>query len=116
MRRLSAATPLITRSAYCGLHGQAKFGLLCLFRRERRHGDTQEPNASGDGKERFEQSVAELFELDLLGRAACVAGWLEGFGFSELKFRRKRNPRRPQVRSGPRQLLSNLAQIGRAHV
>ena len=63
MRRLSAATPLITRSAYCGLHGQAKFGLLSLFRRERRHGDTQEPNASGDGKERFEQSVAELFEL-----------------------------------------------------
>jgi 2-methylisocitrate lyase-like PEP mutase family enzyme len=30
---------------------------------ERRHGNTQEPNASRDGKERFEQGAAELFEL-----------------------------------------------------
>src|SRR5215472_8632720 len=75
----AAALPLTTRitgSAYRGLHGQAEFRLLSLFRRERRHGDTQEPNASGDRKEWFEQSVAELFELasrpdrDLTGAAA----------------------------------------------
>src|SRR5262249_10500627 len=47
-----------------------------LFRCEGRHGDTQKPNALGDGKERFEQGVAELFELasrpdrDLTGAAA----------------------------------------------
>src|SRR4029077_13369707 len=47
-----------------------------LFRPERRHGNTQEPNASRDGKKRFEQGVAELFELasrpdrDLTGAAA----------------------------------------------
>src|SRR6516164_4435853 len=44
-------------------NGQAEFRLLSLFRRERRHGDTQEPNASGDRKERFEQGVAELFKF-----------------------------------------------------
>src|SRR6516162_3913196 len=44
-------------------NGQAEFRLLSLFRSERRHGDTQEPNASHDRKERFEQGVAELFEL-----------------------------------------------------
>src|SRR5262249_47577363 len=46
-------------------NGQAEFRLLSLFRRERRHGDTQEPNAFGDRKERFEQGIAELFELAL---------------------------------------------------
>src|SRR5262249_31941612 len=45
------------------LHGQAELRLFSLFRPERRHRDTQEPNASHDGKERFEQGVAELFEL-----------------------------------------------------
>src|SRR5215472_13901082 len=62
----AAALPLTTRivgSPYCDLDGQAEFRLLGLFRRERRHGDTEEPNASHDGKERFEQSVAEPFEL-----------------------------------------------------
>ena len=44
-------------------NGQAEFRLLSLFRRERRNGDTQEPNAFRDRKERFEQGVAELFEL-----------------------------------------------------
>src|SRR6516225_4264986 len=75
-RRLSTADHPDYQVGVCGLHGQAEFRLLSLFRRERRHGDTQEPNASGDGKERFEQSVAELFELasrpnrDLTGAAA----------------------------------------------
>src|SRR6516162_5649498 len=44
-------------------NGQAEFRLLSLFRRERRHGNTEEPNASHDRKERFEQGVAKLFEL-----------------------------------------------------
>src|SRR5215472_1025864 len=75
----AAALPLTTRivgSPYCGLDGQAEFRLLGFFGRERKHRDTQEPNASHDGKERFEQGVAELFELasrpdrDLPGAAA----------------------------------------------
>src|SRR5437763_4348718 len=44
-------------------NGQAEFRLFSPFRPERRHGHTQEPNASHDRKERFEQGVAELFEL-----------------------------------------------------
>src|SRR5437763_15292030 len=44
-------------------NGQAEFRLFSPFRLERRHGNTQEPNASHDRKERFEQGVAELFEL-----------------------------------------------------
>jgi len=56
-RRLSTADHPDYQVGVCGLHGQAEFRLFSLFRRERRHGDTQEPNASGDRKERFEPGV-----------------------------------------------------------
>src|SRR5262252_1362311 len=58
-------------------NGQAEFRLLSLCRRERRQGDTQKPNASHDGKKRFEQGVAELSQLasrldrQLTGAAEC---------------------------------------------
>src|SRR6516165_2069697 len=74
---LYGVTTRIAGSMYCGLNGHTEFRLLSLFRRKRRHGDTQEPNASLDGKERFEQGVAELFEFasrldrDLTSAAAC---------------------------------------------
>ena len=51
---LYGVTTRIAGSMYCGLNGHTEFRLLSLFRRKRRHGDTQEPNASHDGKERFE--------------------------------------------------------------
>ena len=44
----------------------AEFGLAFrLFHRERRQGDTQEPNASRNREKWFEQGVAELFEYVL---------------------------------------------------
>jgi hypothetical protein len=47
-----------------GLKGEPEYRLaFSLFHRERRQGDAQEPNAFRDGKERFEQGVAELFEF-----------------------------------------------------
>src|SRR3974377_849784 len=63
-RRLSAARPTELPGRGNGpSDGQAEFRLFSPFRRERRHGNTQEPNAFHDGKERFEQGVAELFEF-----------------------------------------------------
>src|SRR5438477_13047154 len=60
----SASKTAYDTAAKQGLRGQPEFGLAFgLFRRERRQGDAQEPNAFRDGKERFEQGVAELFEF-----------------------------------------------------
>src|SRR5437868_8295645 len=62
-RRCRSMTPGLPGRRVPASNGQAEFRLFSPFRPERRHGNTQEPNASHDRKERFEQGVAELFEL-----------------------------------------------------
>src|SRR5438477_12791495 len=62
-RRCRSMTPGLPGRRVAASNGQAEFRLFSPFRPERRHGNTQEPNASHDRKERFEQGVAELFEL-----------------------------------------------------
>jgi hypothetical protein len=60
----SASKTSYDTAAKQGLKGEPEYRLaFSLFRPERRQGDAQEPNAFRDGKERFEQRVAELFEF-----------------------------------------------------
>ena len=46
-----------------GLNGQAEFGIAFSLLGECRKRDTEQPNASRDREERFEQRTAELFEF-----------------------------------------------------
>ena len=61
------------------LTGQAEFGLAFRRFREGRQGDPEEPNASLDRKERFEQRVAELLEF-----ASCPDLHLTGAASGDL--------------------------------